>query len=433
MLARLFARLSIYRAARGVPLWVLVALAVVFYALAAADARAHVDPTDTKAVAYDKMQAYKQTRLDYCIASISPSNAHRFSITMNYTDDKAHPAFFAEYRCYVDGNPTNINHYDSQQWHYNVPCAAGENYVRETDSCVDPAAACLAKPALGPGKVTGGIGDACSGGCVFKNMQDAVSVGIGDPPVWIVTGHKPTGATCTANDYTPIASTEKQACEQAPNGQTFCIKPDGQQCASASNGRQICWRPGETGQKTDREVAQKRNPGTDPTAPTPPPGETMTPKFPPQTTTTITNNTTITTTLTTGTTGSGTDAGGPGGTDSGQPGDGSGSGDGEGGGVGSVGSGLGALYESDGRSVSDAYGEFKGRVEGSTLVSSADGFFSGCIGGGSCPAATWDAGEWGFVHDLADLCAGVLSELLGWAGWVVLALAAFAAFRIGFL
>lgn len=211
-LSRFFQRLAIFRASRGVPLWVLVALAVGFWALSVLDAKAHYNGTDTKAVAYDKMQAYIETWRNYCANSISPSQNHRFSVTLEYTEDNSHPAFMATYKCWLDGStPTNINHINTQQWHYNVACPTGQKYVRESDSCVDPAAECLAKPALGPGKVTGGNGDACSQGCVFKNTKDAVSVGIGDPPVWIVTGHTPTGATCTTNDYTPIAPTEKSS------------------------------------------------------------------------------------------------------------------------------------------------------------------------------------------------------------------------------
>lgn len=47
----------------------------------------------------------------------------------------------------------------------------------------------------------------------------------------------------------------------AGDGQSFCIKPSGEQCYTASNGREVCWSPNETGEKSDRNVLQKRNAG----------------------------------------------------------------------------------------------------------------------------------------------------------------------------
>jgi hypothetical protein len=92
----------------------------------------------------------------------------------------------------------------------------------------------------------------------------------------------------------------------------MCVKKNGEHCYTASTGRQICWGPGETGTKTDGNIAQKRGPGADtkPPAPTPPPGETFNDSNKPTTTTTTTpGGTVINNTTNNWSTGSGTDAG----------------------------------------------------------------------------------------------------------------------------
>ncbi len=77
-----------------------------------------------------------------------------------------------------------------------------------------------------------------------------------------------TGESCGATPANPEPPPEKikptpepQECVSYPSGQKMCQKRDGQQCYTTTNGRQNCWRPGETGEKTDGPVLQKRNAG----------------------------------------------------------------------------------------------------------------------------------------------------------------------------
>lgn len=162
----------------------------------------------------------------------------------------------------------------------------------------------------------------------------------------------------------------------------------------------------------------------------------MNPKFPPQTTTTITNNTTITTTLTTGTTGSGTDAGGPGGTDGGEPGDGSGggSGDGEGDGPGQAGAvpSFAAAPWGDERTVSSVIAAHKARIEAAPIAQATTGFFT-VQASGSCPTWTLPATAYTPSVVMDFWCVSELSTVWTVIGAVCLICFGWVAFRIGVL
>lgn len=103
----------------------------------------------------------------------------------------------------------------------------------------------------------------CIGGC---DMQMEVgpngSVGVDGE----YTGHfEYTGAACSAGQPKPITPEQakeppQQKCSQQGSFK-FCIKPNGEHCYSGSAGRQNCWKPGETGEKTDGPLLQKRNAG----------------------------------------------------------------------------------------------------------------------------------------------------------------------------
>lgn len=152
--------------------------------------------------------------------------------------------------------------------------------------------------------------------------------------------------------------------------------------------------------------------------------------------------------------GGGTDPGGGGGTDPGGggggtgPGDGDGDGDGEGGGGGggtgpgtgpgqgdgdgdgdSAGPTTGRLYKKHGKTVAKVLAEFKASIEGAPIMSKVKGFFGDCAGGGSCPNATWDGGQYAGKFDLSSLCAGPLLSLFQFAGFVFLAGASIVALR----
>lgn len=141
-----------------------------------------------------------------------------------------------------------------------------------------------------------------------------------------------TGDPCTggapSEDIEEPKKDLKQECTPV-GGQTVCRKPNGQECYTAgSTGNQICWNPGETGDKTDGPILQKRQPGqpTPPNSVDLPNGDTATKTGDSiNTSTTVINNggnsTVISTTTTNYQTGSGANAGG---TNQGEPGDGTG-------------------------------------------------------------------------------------------------------------
>lgn len=329
-LGRFFQRLALYRASRGVPLWVLVALALGFYLLAgigraeaacvALNAYDFACDLQTEAAGAQSNGNFPQASYaPYCSPAAPPQSGGPFH-------NAASKVYNWNWNCGTAGTESSPTWASAT---YTTADCPAPNEV-ENGQCVDPVAECLAKPPLGATFVQG-ASSVCQGGCVYQSPGDTISVDFGDGQGALsnTTGWVPSGGTCTTDNTQPATNSE-QTCKAAPNGQTFCIKPDGKQCATASTGRQICWTPGETGEKYDANTGQRRNPGTDTTPPTPPPGETATPAYPPQTTTTNVNNTTVNTTLVTHTTDNGTNFGGPGSTDGGEAGDGTGGADGDG-------------------------------------------------------------------------------------------------------
>lgn len=144
--------------------------------------------------------------------------------------------------------------------------------------------------------ILGGVGGGatlCEG--VFEYTGDSCSVGPTDP------------------QQPPVIdkSTEpSEQCAPAGAGQTMCINKQGQHCYTASTGKKICWSPGETGQKSDGDTMQRREPGPTSTPPNPPKtkdGDTYNQNGQPITTTTTNGSTTVTTTTTNYTTQNGTD------------------------------------------------------------------------------------------------------------------------------
>ncbi len=132
-----------------------------------------------------------------------------------------------------------------------------------------------------------------------------------------------------------------------------------------------------------------------------------------------------------GTNPGGGDGGGPGGGDGGGDGGGTdpgggtgpgpGPGNGEGGDGGGAGPTTGRLYKKSDKTVAKVLAEFKAGIEGAPILSKVKGFFGSCTGGGSCPTATWDGGEYAGKFDLSSLCSGPLLQLFQYAGFVFLA------------
>lgn len=111
----------------------------------------------------------------------------------------------------------------------------------------------------------------------------------------------------------------------------------------------------------------------------------------------------------------------PGGCDGTGPGPGPGPGTGEGGDGGAPGPTTGRLYKKSGKTVQKVLAEFKTAIEGAPILSKVKGFFGSCTGGGSCPTATWDGGQYAGKFDLGALCSGPLLQLFQYAGFVFLA------------
>ena len=215
-------------------------------------------------------------------------------------------------------------------------CPTGTVWDAPTNQCFDPQR-CLAKnDSLGSSiSVYDTDTHGCNDGCAMSMGADYESetyASNGQTRMLFRGKMRFTGAACAATPE-KAPDTEPECTEVA--GQSVCKRPDGKMCQQASTGKYICWNPGETGEKTDGPVKQKRNAGNEPIPPSLslPNGDSLVQSGNPVTTTTstVTNNSTtnnITTTTTNYTTQNGTNASGGGnGGDSGQDPDGEGEGE----------------------------------------------------------------------------------------------------------
>lgn len=297
---------------------------------------------------------------------------------------------------------------------------------------------CPTKPALPAGgfKNSRADGAACFQGCLYD--ATTFSAGFKDETTgqWTYVGGSwsPTGDTCTADDQKSSYDPEKDVCTKQGT-LTQCIKPDGKFCATASNGNRVCWNPGETGErqtadgqlKADRQVAPNM-PAIEAAD-----GSTIT-----------TSTTTIGDTIYNSSVSSGGVSSGPGQSNTGEGGsDGGEGGDGEGDGTcdarkedcsnaGDAGSGVGNLYEKSGETIGGKFQQFRNRVSGSALASAGDQFFNVQSLGGSCPALTVPGTYYWEAMSFEYHCSGVLAAALASAGWLLLAIAAYAAFKVAF-
>ena len=161
---------------------------------------------------------------------------------------------------------------------------------------------CLARNAdLSDAPRVGSSSAVCTGGCEYKIVESCGTVTVGGTQttcgVWEYSGNPCGGLPPPGPGEGPGDPPAPQKCTPAGDGQTFCLKPDGNHCASASTGRQICWRPGETGEKDDGPIKQKRDAGHDPIPPNLqlPSGDSLSPVGQPVRAVTNVNNQTINT------------------------------------------------------------------------------------------------------------------------------------------
>lgn len=153
---------------------------------------------------------------------------------------------------------------------YYYGCPAGTEWREDLKLCFDPSE-CMARnqqegfgvPTTRPWR------DECIAGCklAFDNSQGSVCTTLPNGSMSCAGSLQWTGEQCSVPpgaepvEDAPPTRPDQATCTPAGSGQSFCIKPSGEQCYSASNGREVCWRPNETGEKSDRDVLQKRNPG----------------------------------------------------------------------------------------------------------------------------------------------------------------------------
>jgi hypothetical protein len=236
----------------------------------------------------------------------------------------------------------------------------------------------------------------------------------------------PTGDVCeqAANDDSPVAGDD---CTTV-GSLTQCVTKEGKHCAVASTGKKFCWTATETGAKASGNDAAVKSPQgvavSDPKQ-APSNGGEWEQKGQGQVTTgggsgpgTVNNVTTFQSNY------------GGSGNGGGAEGEGSG-GEGEGNGGAGPGTGdtAGDLYTPSTDTVEGLMSTYWNAAKQTEAVSYINTFLGSCAYAGTCPQMTYEAEYMGKVS-FTQLCDGTLGSVLVWAGFVVLAVAAFGGFRI---
>lgn len=285
----------------------------------------------------------------------------------------------------------------------------------------------------------GDIGAYCAGGCTFVVDTDKPFqvIGHGTPDRTTFGTFRPSGQQCTVDtpisSYDPNRSICNTVASNADGSVSQCVRPDGTVCASMGSSR-LCYAPGETGERmtSDGKLATNRvNQGQTPT----PPANQQNPQQI-GSSTTIINNTTTTTAIFGG---SGAKPGqsnvGVGGSDGAGSGSGNGNGNGEGegddDGPGGVGSGVGDFYEGSGKTLESVASAHANAIRSSHIYQFATGFVTAPNLGGSCPVFNITFFEQAINVDV--FCHPQMVTVLGYVGIFILAVFAWAAFRIAIL
>lgn len=324
--------------------WAIIALLGAWFGIGRADAQETSCFTDQEsALCPSKGDAHEQASRVAEIRRAALTDPHLYEAvfyqeTVDYTATLSQVLYMVR-RISNGGNIVGI----SRNYPRGVFCVDPEVWNEAEKACEPPPPDeedCLARNQqpgfINVGDTVRGFTGKCINGCQFEVVgPHTITGGITSGTFeWTGTCSLPPGEPPTEPDTEQEAGEPNdQECIAAGDGQTMCQKPNGDQCYTAGTGRQICWNPGETGEKTDGDDKQRRDPGETPQPPTPPDsGDTLEQTGQPITTTTTSNDgsgnvTTITTTTTNYTTQSGTNAGD---NDSGENADGTGGGEGEG-------------------------------------------------------------------------------------------------------
>jgi hypothetical protein len=96
---------------------------------------------------------------------------------------------------------------------------------------------------------------------------------------------------------------------------------------------------------------------------------------------------------------------------------------------GANGSQPGHFYTTNGRTISDSVSDYKAAVANAPIVQAGQQFFT-VTGGGSCPTFTLAATDWWPAMVFDYQCRSPMSDVFALAGYLVLAIGAWSAFKI---
>lgn len=208
---------------------------------------------------------------------------------------------------------------------------------------------------------------------------------------------------------------------------TQCALPDGRHCAVASTGKKFCFAPNETGTKVSGNEAVTKAPvGVAVKEPPVPPKNNGDWQASGTGTASVSGNgTTNNYNISTFNSNYGTEGKG-GGAEGDGPGE--GEGDGEGG---TAGPGVGTLYERTDKTIGSLLTNFYNEVTSQPIFEALTAFMH-AEGGGSCPVFSLEATDYWRAMTYDAHCSGDFLAVLQAMGWVLMALAAYAAARIAF-
>lgn len=290
------------------------------------------------------------------------------------------------------------------------------------------------------------IAKVCNAGCEMK-LEPIESLGISSPFKDPTEGSrgtlKPSGNTCTSPQTPPRKPPPGQFCHETLGGHVVCVRDDGKTCiTSGMTGRTYCAPNGSPMNATNPERTENASIGPPSTSTNPPPPAPPTPRdgedWKPSSSATVRNNTTGSGNSITINGNAGTPNAGSGSTKPGDGSDNNGTLPGNNGGTGNqdaepsgtAGQGVGRLYKDTPLTAGQVMGTFISQVMRTPILESVRAFFGSCTYAGTCPVWTYDGGEMMGTLTFDLLCQTVMAELLNFASYMILAVAAFGAFKI---
>ena len=328
---------------------------------------------------------------------------------------------------------------NSQMYRQRVVCNGGKAATFSTPEYVFPKAkTCASRTGDGDGPPSSsnailvGTGETCYNGCAYGaplgEGTTRWSFSAGQTVSYVSGGTRvPTGATCNAGGG-EYPSPQSEHCAKVGD-LTQCLQSDGRHCAVSSTGKRFCWRPKETGTKVSGNEAATKSPEgvTINAPPTAPKNNGQWEQKGSGTASATQGSTTNNYNVTNYESNYGTDGSGGGAEGEGDGGDGGGGDDGND--PGSAGGDVGDLYTPTDKTMHSIVQNWWGQGPGTPLLGPTNAFFGNCSYSGTCPTWSYDT-EYTGALVFSQLCDGTLADILFFAGYVVMAMGAFAAFRI---